>query len=258
MHDPMTVAFDIKYPWWKTSEWGGQKRKERDTFITIWHVDPEKDGTDDSCGWFCRSRHGDKKVLETIKRELQSSLFGQYSGFLTQSGKLQFSPLSTTLHVFRVAAYQHYKNWRKVDRFIDNQLPKLINFAENPVDSIYDSITNKYNESQEEQVNHIAYITYGWILRYDRPWYRHPRWHIHHWKIQIHPLQKLKRFLFERCELCKKRYPWGYCPVSFFDGTVHDECLQKQHKQFRYLNICQPTQSSQEIKEHKGLKQVKP
>lgn len=32
MHDPMTVAF---YFW----------------SITIWHVDPEKDGIDDSCGW---------------------------------------------------------------------------------------------------------------------------------------------------------------------------------------------------------------
>lgn len=46
MFDPDTVAFEIKYPW---------KRKGsqfRDSFITIWHHDPCKDGSDNSCDWF--------------------------------------------------------------------------------------------------------------------------------------------------------------------------------------------------------------
>src|SRR3974377_2148720 len=77
MHDPQILAFDIKYPWWQSKPWpkkfqhSGSDRfawkrmseKEqrgcephwpqgyRDTFVNIWHVDPEKDGTDDSCGW---------------------------------------------------------------------------------------------------------------------------------------------------------------------------------------------------------------
>lgn len=37
MYDPKTVAHEIKL-------FGKY-------FITIWHVDPETDGTDDSCGW---------------------------------------------------------------------------------------------------------------------------------------------------------------------------------------------------------------
>ena len=37
MHDPKTVAHEIKLL--------------GHYFITIWHVDPETDGTDDSCGW---------------------------------------------------------------------------------------------------------------------------------------------------------------------------------------------------------------
>ena len=48
MHDPMTVAFEIRWP--------GTKK----LFITIWHVDPETDGTDDSCDWF-----GHRKTKET-------------------------------------------------------------------------------------------------------------------------------------------------------------------------------------------------
>lgn len=69
MHDPMTVAHEVKSP---------IKRKTklfpegyRNTLVTIWHVDPETDGTDDSCGWFKRPRHGNKEHLEKIKREFE-------------------------------------------------------------------------------------------------------------------------------------------------------------------------------------------
>lgn len=42
------------------------------------------------------------------------------------------------------------------------------------------------------------------------------RWKAHfwHWRIQVWPLQKLKRSLFERCTECGRRYSWGYAPVS--------------------------------------------
>jgi hypothetical protein len=47
----------------------------------------------------------------------------------------------------------------------------------------------------------------------------HWQWHVWHWKVQIRPLQQLKRFLFERCIECGRRYPWGYSPVSHqWDG----------------------------------------
>lgn len=36
MHDPKTVAHEIRIKNWH--------------LVTIWHVDPETDGTDDSCG----------------------------------------------------------------------------------------------------------------------------------------------------------------------------------------------------------------
>src|SRR5687767_14141855 len=57
MHDPMTVAFEIKYPWRKYPK--GDKYFPdgyREPFITVWHVDPEKRGSDDSCDWFGRRR----------------------------------------------------------------------------------------------------------------------------------------------------------------------------------------------------------
>jgi hypothetical protein len=50
------------------------------------------------------------------------------------------------------------------------------------------------------------------------------RFHVHHWKLQIHPWQDLKRYLFERCAACGKGYPWGYAPVQHGKGTVHVQC----------------------------------
>jgi hypothetical protein len=125
MHDPMTVAFDIPNPF--ARRWG-ESWFSRPALVTIWHVDPEADGSDDSCGW-C------------------------FPG---------------------------------------------------------------------------------------RPWWRHPRWHVHHWKIQVHPLQMLNRWLFSRCATCGKGFGWGYAPVAsgwhpegprWFrseEGVRHHECAHVQ------------------------------
>jgi hypothetical protein len=53
----------------------------------------------------------------------------------------------------------------------------------------------------------------------------HWQWHVWHWKVQIRPLQQLKRFLFERCIECGRRYPWGYSPVSLRRARESDEKL---------------------------------
>lgn len=54
------------------------------------------------------------------------------------------------------------------------------------------------------------------VQRADGSWTLKGRWqwHVHHWRIQIAPVQKLHRLLFERCEECGRRYPWGYGPVA--------------------------------------------
>jgi len=78
-------------------------------------------------------------------------------------------------------------------------------------------------------------------LRHHRPWWKHPRWHVHHWSIQVHFIQNLKRWLFSRCASCGERFSWGYAPVTpKWEGTgplwfksetkiYHHKCLARIH-----------------------------
>lgn len=216
MHDPMTVAFDIKSPFRgePTPFW---PEGYRQTWITIWHVDPERDGTDDSCGWFKRARHGDKAVLEKIRKAFDSEWTGEYLGWFHESGYPKQSVQATTLALFRRAAYIHFNSdWRKTDAFMKRNLLNMIWLAENNTDSLYESLTQKYGprRARADRVEYFASVIYGCILRWEQKWYQHARWHVWHWKIQIHALQAFKRWAFSRCCKCGGRFTWGYAPTS--------------------------------------------
>lgn len=68
MHDPMTVAFEIRSPFKRRSEFF--PKGYRPSFITIWHKDPCKDGSDNSCDWF-----GDKKPQTERETRLHETLW---------------------------------------------------------------------------------------------------------------------------------------------------------------------------------------
>ena len=198
MHDPMTVAFEIKFPFnLKKSKVSKDQFKYRLPIVTIWHVDPETDGTDDSCGWFMRSRHGDENVLKEIQKEFEFNLKHNY--WFDEDWKPVFSTIGTVIEMYRHASWIYFKrNRKKQDKFMKNHLYDIISFAENPIDSIGGTITNKWsvpNEHRGNDILELASTIYGDILRKERKWYQHPKWHIHHWKIQFNFIQDfLKNF----------------------------------------------------------------
>lgn len=168
MHDPMTVAFEIKLPFYYTYEICGHKNKMWYTLITIWHNDPCTDGTDDSCDWWGRFR----KLSEKEKAILDAAwnletILDNRPFFPDHPAHLQFQELKKALR-----EWQRRSRWRI------------------PV-----------------------------------------RWHFWHWSFQIHPLQKIKRYLFEKCSKCGKGYSWNYCPMSSWSGesSWHVDCENPTH-----------------------------
>lgn len=146
----MTVAFEIVLPlFWRKPGTGRDWGRDRFWLVTVWHVDPETDGSDDSCDWFGR----------------------------------------------RIG---------KADRALAHRL------IEDPDDNLRHWFPGL---SQEDAIYRIKRI-FGCLRCRERRWWRHPKWHFWHWKIQIHPLQALKRWLWSRCAKCGRRFPWGYAPIS--------------------------------------------
>ncbi len=215
MHDPMTVAHEIKSPW-KDAPSKFWPEGYRQTLVTIWHVDPERDGSDDSCGWFMRPRHGDAETLEKIKRDFAYEWDSKLDGWFETNGMPRYSSHALALIMFRRAAHAAFKgNWSRVERFMRRHVYEILLFAENPTDSMHSSFIQQYGpERRERRIESMAAMVYGCVIRWDRPWYRHPRWHLHHWKFKIHHLQAFKRWAFSRCCRCSGRFAWGESPTT--------------------------------------------
>jgi len=251
-YDPKTVAFDIKFPWKRglMSKDGRRVGGYSPTFITIWHNDPEKPGTgnrtDDSCGWFDRTPGpyadavkyllADQTFMHDVKgviarRDLTQAPF--YEGISEKP--LYFHRLSaadTFALVAMVAQELELRRWWNGQngkrgahgspfwiRLFMRKRPVLefaAGLALHPLDNL----------SSVEDAEAAVRLVAAALNRHFRPWWRHPRWHIHHWSFQIHPLQALRRFLFERCASCGKGYPYGYSPIGTWGGdeTFHHEC----------------------------------
>jgi hypothetical protein len=207
MHDPMTVAFEIHYPW---NIFAGRD-KYRDPMLVIWHVDPERDGTDDSCGWFIRARHADKQTLKEIEQTFAFEWqHGVPFGWFDEYGNPNYSVSGIVLDMFRRASFRYAlirfsgntdKAWRWSNRYMQDHVAEILSFAENPVDSLWGGITRYWQikhsepERRSERIHEFAACIYTYILRSIRPWWKHPRWHFWHWSIQVPAWQRFRRWV---------------------------------------------------------------
>lgn len=153
----------------------------------LWHHDPCTDHTDDSCGWFMRARHGDPKVLKAIESDFAFEWNASYQPWFTEQGDPALSTMGIALQMFRIAAWNHFsKDRKKVERYMRKHLYDILHFAENTCDTMATSIQGKYGECSEPKKNRVrsmASMVYGCVLRDTRPWWKAPRWHVHHWRI---------------------------------------------------------------------------
>lgn len=221
MHDPMTVAHEIKYPW-KDKPSRGWPEGYRHTFITIWHVDPEADGTDDSCGYSRPRLSKDQKsrISSLARDEAREPWFQQFRG------KRIDSPTEAET-LCRQAFFLIGRVFSK--NYLCKPAIRPVTFAEasawacdilcSPVDNLrgglaflpgWHSNNEKDQESDREYTaERFLFCIASYVLRERRRWYQHPKWHFWHWKIQIHPLEAFKRWAFSRCATCGEGFKWG-------------------------------------------------
>lgn len=213
MHDPMTVAFDIRWPWF----W----MKCRPSMVTIWHVDPETDGSDDSCGWFTPrlTKHQRSMMEHLAYSEARDPWFlrdpVKRIGSAADAEALMRGAIACVARCLRVRL-----SWKEICHMASS-------LTHNPGDNFQGSLCHLpgwHTNFSEDNVTEREYCAKsffcniaGLVLRHKRPWWRHPKWHVWHWKLQIHELQHFKRWAFSRCCKCGGRFRWGQsaCTTSW-------------------------------------------
>lgn len=238
MHDPMTVAFSIRYPWRRHGSaskfW---PKGYRDEFICIWHVDPEKGGhhgnrSDDSCGWHTPpTTPEERERIRKIGEQMYSTIFNRR--WAIQEGKdyarVCWEPETTYDVIYwtwRRIKHEGRKGWQfgeGLTPLTRAELQAIYRLATNPVDNLQFSV-DECNSA--EKCGDLFVTIYRAMLRFNRPWYRHPQWHFWHWRIQVRPWQKLHRRLFVRCAECNKPFGWNESPIGTWSGDKrwHEAC----------------------------------
>jgi len=230
MHDPMTVAFEIRVPWYRTVKMGGEKTwRHRPSLITIWHVDPEVCGDDDSCGWtWPKATQADRDLAKDLAKQEFEYWLGKYGQHAT--GGVPFSAYEIIWWGWQVLANRRRRTAAVLSA---SELRTILNLAANPHDNIRRLVAGALTIDGME----AFFLCVDRLYRaHHRPWWKHPKWHVRHWSLQIHPWQTFRRWTFSRCAGCGKRFAWGYCPVStswdkprprWFRsevGSYHSEC----------------------------------
>lgn len=216
MHDPMTLAFSLKWPWF----W----RKYRPPLLDVWHVDPETDGSDDSCGWsFPRLTKKQRSILEHLAYCESRTPWYQRDpvkriGSAADAESLMRGAIAAVSYCLKIKL-----TW-------DDTCKLACDLTHNLHDNFQGSLchlpgwhTNfKHDDADERKQRAMGFFcsVARVLLRRSRPWYRHPRWHFWHWKLRLYPTQHLKRWAFTRCQYCGKGFRWGESVCSnSWNGT---------------------------------------
>lgn len=210
MYDPMTVAFEIKSPF-------KDKHGFRPSIVTIWHVDPEIRGDDDSCG-FSRP-----KITKEDKAYIKKVAADQYHDFYARREAIRegkdYAYICYNQDTFGAIywLWRHFargkQRWQYGRHLPNAEFQYVYQLATNPVDNFQSYKNNNLKEFEE-----FVWLVYRAFKSYHRPWWKHPKWHIHHWKIQFRPWQRFKRRYLEKCCECGKRGFKGSA-YSDWDGT---------------------------------------
>ena len=218
--------------------------------VDIWHIDPERrvegQRTDDSCGWFDR-RPGqyaeaaeellsdttamhDIKLALSRRKTVPMPFYEGISRPRTNPDKIEGYPRLTqadTLALVLMIARQLERTrwWRK--RYPAVWFRRTLIRERNVNDLAFDLALNATdNLSSIEQPESIVRLIAAALNRRFRPWWRHPRWHVHHWKVNIDLARNLRR-MFQRCDGCGNRLGFGYSPTVGGGRAFHSGCYGK-------------------------------
>lgn len=257
MHDPETVAWEIRLPFF----W--RERYRWPSILTIWHHDPQIGGHDDSCcvRWRLMRKH--KGLLAHMGGDEARSPW-----FRRERAKIPSSPADAEAllrgalwHVARCLGLHRWSlfhkrvtfdwcareasellhngvdnvrsslcllpGWHTNDRNPDGPPVEELDIEDydghereskrSPDDVRYPKEASEYWRRQESEG--FFFMIAKILSRATARWWQHPRWHFWHWSFQVHAWQRFKRRFIERCGKCGVRYKGSSDVHTNWDGT---------------------------------------
>lgn len=206
----------------------------------VWHIDPENrvegQRRDDSCGWFDRRPNeyadavkyllNDKDVVHDIERTIacKANVTGPYGQTYPR-----MSMADTLAVCLMVAQHLELRRWwngqdgkggahasRRLRYFTKERRVDDVatNLALNPIDNL----------STAESADGLIRLIAAALSRKFKPWWKHPRWHVHHWQVNFHIVRNVKR-MFQKCATCGKAIGFGKSPTVCGNKEHHGDCL---------------------------------
>lgn len=272
MHDPCHVIFDIKYPWYSQKPWSKklqdkiksgtlsyeQARRnipknmphpegQRNSFITIWHRDPETDGSDCSC------YNAHRSLTSEQKNGIHALSWGEARNpyFLRSNSKTYTGSRSEAESLYRglilqICEYTHVS--MSYDEAAKRAALRI--HGADCIDGadIFCYIpgyhTNNQEDDREDRERYFYEMCSGIlqsIIAERQPWYKHQKWHIWHWRLQVHPWENFVRRWFDKCEQCGTKFGstenvYSTCwerprktwkdALMFWRGNTHLQCIK--------------------------------
>lgn len=251
MHDPMTLAFTIPNPFTRRIvSW--RKRPYYDSLIEVWHVDPECHGNDDSCDWF-----GSHRLTDEQREWLRKKGEDEHQFFFRGVLKLDDGPDGTlvdnpreerwdggmvhassfevlygiaSIILWGMPGYRYHERPLGSVRMrlaLSAVTPLLLSLVSHSSDNVHHLVAEARDctDKGQKAMGSLFVCVGRNLLQRSRPWYQHPRWHVHHWSITVTPWRNLKHWLTRRCVDCGKRMPWEYAPIHDARGFHHHDCI---------------------------------
>ena len=229
MHDPMTQAFVIPYGWRTERFKNGTKWRYWKPFITIWHVDPERRGNDDSCGWFRPPLSNRvRSIVESLAADearepwfmamavksnpdsvlCERLLFGAF--MLMSRCMLNRGVIRYGVSVSKAQRWASEMTYNAVDNF-RGSLCFMSGYHSN---WYKDGIPNTPEQDlwhRDQQARSFFSAIAGVILQDRRWWFQHPKWHVIHWKRRLNYNKPIERELRDMAEdRCAPMFEYKY------------------------------------------------
>lgn len=258
MHDPMTVAWEIRLPFfWRESY-------RRPSILTIWHNDPETDGTDDSCcawkrlgrehkgllkcmagdeartPWFRRERAKEPSSPADAESLLRGALWHAVKAMrldrwsihhkrvtFQQCGQLACDLIHNGVDNVRTSLCL-LPGWHTNDRNLDGPPVEELDIEDHeghersarrdPEDAHYPREASKW--ARERGSEGFFFMIARILSSETARWWQHPRWHFWHWEFQVPVWQRFRRRFLDRCSKCGVRYKGSSDVHTNWDGDV--------------------------------------